>query len=782
MTFTVIRVGAETRVNTTTVTHQKNPSITALDGGGWIVTWQSLNQDGSGTGIYQQRYTSEGAAVGGESLVNTFTPNPQDDPDVTSLADGGWVVAWQSSLQDGDNYGVYQQRYNADGTLRGVETIVNTTTASSQAGARLTALSDGGWTVTWVSKNQDDPTSAGIYQQRYDATGAKVAGEVLVNTTTAGDQLNPTVEGLADGGWVVAWHSEYDGSSSGIYQQRFKADGTRDGAETIVNTTISDTQSFAKVAGLVDGGWVVTWTSKNQDGSNYGIYQQRYNVDGSAHGVETLASTRRPRIISSGRAWPRAATAAGLSPGNPGTRRTPPAPTSISNATTPTDRRAVPRRSSMPRLLTSRTRRKSRPSRTVAGSLPGSSRGQTAEFDYGIFQRYYQATGETVLRNVAETAIGTGADETLSVAAGGVSAGDILDGGAGTDTLVLLETGPLDLTQASSFTGFKIFHGSAGNDAIITTGALLAGVTVIDGKGGTNTLRLEGGGAVNLSPIAVSNIMSITLQNAAGTHLTLDDKATALLVRGNASATDSVTVTGETLTVQEREILFSHGIETVTDDAGTFTNSAPAALALAGAAVSELAANGDVVGTLSVTDPDAPNDAHTYTLVDDAGGRFDIVGDKIVVKNRALLNYEQQPTSYPVIVRVTDAGGLALAKQFTISVTDENEAPTAIALSGTGIGENASDGATVGTLSFTDPDAPNGLHVYTLLDNAGGRFAIVGDKIVVKNGALLDYEQATSHVVTVRVTDAGNLHVDRQFNIFLTDVNETPAPRLAQTH
>ena len=596
MTFTVIRVGAETRVNTTTVTHQKNPSITALDGGGWIVTWQSLNQDGSGTGIYQQRYTSEGAAFGGESLVNTFTPNPQDDPDVTSLADGGWVVAWQSSLQDGDNYGVYQQRYNADGTLRGVETIVNTTTASSQAGARLTALSDGGWTVTWVSKNQDDPTSAGVYQQRYDATGAKVAGEVLVNTTTAGDQLNPTVEGLADGGWVVAWHSEYDGSSSGIYQQRFKADGTRDGAETIVNTTISDTQSFAKVAGLVDGGWVVTWTSKNQDGSNYGIYQQRYNVDGSAHGVETRVNTETadnqfgPSVaacsdggwIVTWESWYQAdPTGPDIYQQRYNADGSPRGSETLVNAPAPDiqDQAEIATFEDGGWVVT------------------WESRGQDGGFDYGIFQRYHQATGETVLRNVAETAIGTGADETLSVAAGGVSAGDILDGGAGTDTLVLLETGPLDLTQASSFAGFEIFHGSAGNDAIITTGALLAGVTVIDGKGGTNTLRLEGGGAVNLSPIAVSNIMSITLQNAAGTHLTLDDKATALLVRGNASGTDSVTVTGETLTVQERGILFSHGIETVTDDAGTFTNSAPAALALAGAAVSELAANGDVVGT-----------------------------------------------------------------------------------------------------------------------------------------------------------------------------------------
>ena len=47
---------------------------------------------------------------------------------------------------------------------------------------------------------------------------------------------------------------------------------------------------------------------------------------------------------------------------------------------------------------------------------------------------------------------------------------------------------------------------------------------------------------------------------------------------------------------------------------------------------------------------------------------------------------------------------------------------------------------------------------YSLDDNAGGRFAInaTTGEITVADGALLNYEGATSHGVTVRVTDANS--------------------------
>jgi Ca2+-binding RTX toxin-like protein len=336
--------GTETRVNSWTTDDQGASSVAALDDGGWVVTWES-NRDGWGYGIYQQRYDADGATVGVETRVNTDSAEDQKTPDITALANGGWVVSWTSQSGDADLGGICQQLYTADGLQVGSEILVNTYTVGSQYSEKSTALSDGGWVVTWTS-NGEDGDQGGIYQQRYGGDGAIIGGEIQVNTYTTGGQYDPSVTALADGGWVVTWDSNEqtssgydihqqrfaaDGSTLGlesnvaqatrytydnhmpaqvaalsdggwvvtweshggghyydIFQQRFSSDGLAVGSQTEVNSFTTSNQSIASVTGLADGGWVVTWMSDGQDDSNSeGIYQQCYAVDGSAVGAET---------------------------------------------------------------------------------------------------------------------------------------------------------------------------------------------------------------------------------------------------------------------------------------------------------------------------------------------------------------------------------------------------------------------------------------------------------------------------------------------------------------
>jgi large repetitive protein len=118
----------EFRVNTATNNPQEQPSVTALSSGGFVVTWASYYQDGSGYGVYGQRYAADGTTLGTEFRVNTATDSQQQQPSVTALSSGGFVVTWSSHYQDGNGYGVYGQRYAADGTTLGTEFRVNTTT------------------------------------------------------------------------------------------------------------------------------------------------------------------------------------------------------------------------------------------------------------------------------------------------------------------------------------------------------------------------------------------------------------------------------------------------------------------------------------------------------------------------------------------------------------------------------------------------------------------------------------------------------------------------------
>ena len=283
--------GIERQVNTYKFDDQEFPTITTLADGGWVITWTSDDQDGHLDGIRQQRFDATGAALGPEVQVNTYVTNGQRYSAVTGLADGGWVVTWESAGQDGSGWGIYQQRFDANGNAAGAETRVNTYTTNSQSKAQVTALADGGWVVAWDSGDQDESNGTGLYQQRYDANGNAVGAETRVNTTTLFSQWNASLTTLADGGWVVTWDSHAEASVSGVYQQRYDANGNKVASETRINTYTNDVQQRSSVSALADGGWIVTWESEGQDGSLRGIYQQRYGVDGVAVGSENRVNT-----------------------------------------------------------------------------------------------------------------------------------------------------------------------------------------------------------------------------------------------------------------------------------------------------------------------------------------------------------------------------------------------------------------------------------------------------------------------------------------------------------
>src|SRR5207253_1175541 len=157
---------------------------------------------------------------------------------------------------------------------------------------------------------------------------------------------------------------------------------------------------------------------------------------------------------------------------------------------------------------------------------------------------------------------------------------------------------------------------------------------------------------------------------------------------------------------------------------------------------------------------------------------IDATSGVITVANGSLLDYEAA-TSHAVTVRVTDQGGLTTTQTFALAVTDVNEIGRASCReSGWTIAENAANGTVVAQVAGHDPDTAHGdVLSYALTDIAGGRFAIVHTSAVITfaNGSLLDYEAATSHAVTVRVTDQGGLTTTQTFALAVTDVNEAPS-------
>lgn len=274
------RVDVAFQANTATLNAQQLSTVTTLEGGGYVVTWTSSTQDGSATGVYGQQYDMSGAVVGSEFRINTYVPNYQDSSSVAALKDGGFIVVWGSYGQDGSAYGVFGQRFDADGNVVGGEFRANNYNTLSQEAPEVAGMPDGGFIITWASEGQDGD-GFGIFARRYDASGTALGGEFQVNTYTASNQSKPSVTALTDGSYVVIWQSEgQDGDATGIYGQHYDAAGNAIDGEFQVNTFTSSLQRDPHVSALQDGGFVVTWDSFDQDGSGVGVYSRIYHGSG----------------------------------------------------------------------------------------------------------------------------------------------------------------------------------------------------------------------------------------------------------------------------------------------------------------------------------------------------------------------------------------------------------------------------------------------------------------------------------------------------------------------
>ncbi|MEH1950820.1 MAG: tandem-95 repeat protein, partial [Nostoc sp.] len=210
--------GNEFKVNTYTSSSEINPTIAMDAAGDFVISWQSYGQDGDGYGIYAQRYNSAGVAQGNEFKVNTYTSNYQVNPTVAMDTAGDFVISWQS-YQDGSGYGIYAQRYNSAGVAQGNEFKVNTYTNSHQYAPTVAMDGVGNFIISWTSDGQD-ASGSGIYAQRYNSAGVAVGGEFKINTYTLNNQLSPTVAMDTGGDFVISWTSDgQDGSGNGIYAQ-----------------------------------------------------------------------------------------------------------------------------------------------------------------------------------------------------------------------------------------------------------------------------------------------------------------------------------------------------------------------------------------------------------------------------------------------------------------------------------------------------------------------------------------------------------------------------------
>lgn len=237
-------------------------TMTALNDGGYVVAWHTAN-DGD---IYTRTYNADGTPRAPAQDVSDPVNNHSPDlaAAITTLTDGSYVVAW-NSYRDGDS-DVFTRAYNADGTPKGAEQNVSDPTNNGKFDEQpsITALTDGGYVVAWQKTDGDHD----VYVRAYNADGTprEAAQNVSDPTDNGVDDWAPVVTALAGGGYVVSWYSSHGGDSDpDIYAKVFGATpgtGKEDTAITLpviaASVTDADSETLALTISGIPVGATIT--------------------------------------------------------------------------------------------------------------------------------------------------------------------------------------------------------------------------------------------------------------------------------------------------------------------------------------------------------------------------------------------------------------------------------------------------------------------------------------------------------------------------------------------
>ncbi len=226
-------------------------------------------------------------------------------PNITGLASNQYVevnyTATGVSVTVFEDPTLSSTSPTGDLAVDGNEFTINSTLGGSQLEPEVVTLGNGKVVVVWDSSDTTslgDADSGGIVGQIYNADGSPSGGEFLINSTTTGDSGLPSVGALTDGGFVVTWtQANGDGSGDAVFGRRFDSsgsavniDGTSSGStdDFLINTATDGGQTTSNVDGLSSGGFVVTYTS-GAAGIG-GVAAKTYAADGTVANSEALVS------------------------------------------------------------------------------------------------------------------------------------------------------------------------------------------------------------------------------------------------------------------------------------------------------------------------------------------------------------------------------------------------------------------------------------------------------------------------------------------------------------
>ncbi|MFP5077584.1 calcium-binding protein [Rhizobium sp. YIM 134829] len=252
--------------------------------------------------------------MGSEFRVNSYQNNWQRGSDVLALKDGGFMVSWESYLNNYDGSDtratyVGAQFYDAAGRPVGGELLLRGIQEAYSGAPDATQLKNGNVVVTWAETLDDAISSNGahIMAQVFDKSGNQVSGAFQVDTVSAFEKVAPNVVETKDGGFIVSYGADGSGTKfDEVYARAYSANGIPRGTDKVLNTVSNDFDELVtKSTALSNGNSVIIWNSEAaiDDGTNNGQNQLRASLFDSKGKLIKSDFGLTPHIGGAGGAW-----------------------------------------------------------------------------------------------------------------------------------------------------------------------------------------------------------------------------------------------------------------------------------------------------------------------------------------------------------------------------------------------------------------------------------------------------------------------------------------------
>jgi hypothetical protein len=168
-------------------------AITPLASGGFAVAWNQNSLSGT-PNAFTATFDASGQ-VSATTQLSQLTGSAYVDPPVVVSLPNGYAVSW-TTVQNAQTADVYTAIFDLNGQLVGAPVEVSGQfTTAVQAGLDATALSDGGYVLTWSKGESPNPE---VYSAVYSSSGVQVAAPAITSHGVSAETA-----GLADDHYVL---------------------------------------------------------------------------------------------------------------------------------------------------------------------------------------------------------------------------------------------------------------------------------------------------------------------------------------------------------------------------------------------------------------------------------------------------------------------------------------------------------------------------------------------------------------------------------------------------